>query len=146
MDHAEPHPDIMAVVLAWWITFTVICTINLVIGFGPAGVIAGGIPNLRAHSSFLRAANIVETQELPRPLFSHSCMAVSRPQEVSSLPDKHGHGGHAGASVLCYLPTDCLSCSSNGLGVRCGEVIVIIEGPNTLLYLPRHLGSHQRGL
>ncbi|KAJ0120876.1 uncharacterized protein J7T55_015612 [Diaporthe amygdali] len=35
------QPHILAVVLAWWITFTVICTIILVIGFGPAGVIAG---------------------------------------------------------------------------------------------------------
>jgi hypothetical protein len=32
---------VLAVVMAWWITFTVVLVIALSMGFGPAGVIAG---------------------------------------------------------------------------------------------------------
>ena len=33
--------DVLAVIFAWWITFTVIVTIVLALGFGPMGVGAG---------------------------------------------------------------------------------------------------------
>ena len=33
--------DVLAVILAWSITFTVVITLLLILGFGPSGVIAG---------------------------------------------------------------------------------------------------------
>ena len=33
--------DVLAIIFAWWITFTIVCTIIMSLGFGPAGIIAG---------------------------------------------------------------------------------------------------------
>ncbi|KAI7778466.1 hypothetical protein LA080_002070 [Diaporthe eres] len=35
------QPHVLAVIFAWWITFTIVCTIIMSLGFGPAGIIAG---------------------------------------------------------------------------------------------------------
>ncbi|EFQ96694.1 hypothetical protein MGYG_08618 [Nannizzia gypsea CBS 118893] len=32
------RPDVLAVITAWWITFAIITTLLLTIGFGPAGI------------------------------------------------------------------------------------------------------------
>jgi hypothetical protein len=36
--------DVLAVILAWAITFTVVCTLILCLGFGPIGIGAGMSP------------------------------------------------------------------------------------------------------
>lgn len=36
-----PSPDILAIIFAWWITFTIVCTIIMSLGFGPVGIIPG---------------------------------------------------------------------------------------------------------
>ena len=38
---ADGGLDVLAVVMAWWITFTVVIVIALSAGFGPSGIIAG---------------------------------------------------------------------------------------------------------
>lgn len=35
------QPHVLAIIFAWWITFTIVCTIIMSLGFGPAGIIAG---------------------------------------------------------------------------------------------------------
>ncbi|KAH8700431.1 hypothetical protein BGW36DRAFT_374121 [Talaromyces proteolyticus] len=37
------RPDVLAIITAWWITFTVVMTIIMTLGFGPGGIIAGSI-------------------------------------------------------------------------------------------------------
>jgi len=37
----EPHQ--LAVIAAWWITFTVVVTLLLTLGFGPAGIVVGSL-------------------------------------------------------------------------------------------------------
>lgn len=37
------RPDVLAAITAWWITFTLVITIILSLGFGPAGVVAGSL-------------------------------------------------------------------------------------------------------
>ncbi len=33
--------DVLALIMAWWITFTVVMTLIMCLGFGPRGIIAG---------------------------------------------------------------------------------------------------------
>ncbi|KAJ0421100.1 hypothetical protein BJY00DRAFT_283109 [Aspergillus carlsbadensis] len=37
------QPEVLTVITAWWITFTVVMTILLCLGFGPGGIVAGSI-------------------------------------------------------------------------------------------------------
>ncbi|KAF4612542.1 hypothetical protein G7Y89_g15590 [Cudoniella acicularis] len=37
------QPHVLAIVMAWWITFTLVMTICMTLGFGPAGIVAGSI-------------------------------------------------------------------------------------------------------
>ncbi|PSN59009.1 hypothetical protein BS50DRAFT_509338 [Corynespora cassiicola Philippines] len=37
------QPHIIAIITAWWITFTLVATIVLCFGFGPSGVVAGSL-------------------------------------------------------------------------------------------------------
>ncbi|KAL2802652.1 hypothetical protein BJX63DRAFT_414522 [Aspergillus granulosus] len=37
------QPEVLRILTAWWITFTVVMIILLSLGFGPAGVVAGSI-------------------------------------------------------------------------------------------------------
>ncbi|KAH8123683.1 hypothetical protein ACSS6W_007295 [Trichoderma asperelloides] len=37
------QPDVLAVIMAWAITFTAVCTLILCLGFGPTGIGAGTI-------------------------------------------------------------------------------------------------------
>ncbi|PKX89357.1 uncharacterized protein P174DRAFT_445899 [Aspergillus novofumigatus IBT 16806] len=37
------RPDVLAAITAWWITFTIVITIIMSLGFGPAGVVAGSL-------------------------------------------------------------------------------------------------------
>ncbi|KAJ5673624.1 hypothetical protein N7507_002751 [Penicillium longicatenatum] len=37
------RPDILAVITAWWITFTVVVIIFLCLGFGPVGIVPGSL-------------------------------------------------------------------------------------------------------
>ncbi|GAM41997.1 hypothetical protein TCE0_043r15580 [Talaromyces pinophilus] len=41
--HWLSRPDILAVITAWWITFTVVMMIVMSLGFGPRGIVAGSI-------------------------------------------------------------------------------------------------------
>jgi hypothetical protein len=33
--------DVIAPITAWWITFTIVMTIIMTLGFGPSGIVAG---------------------------------------------------------------------------------------------------------
>lgn len=35
------QPHVLAMIFAWWITFTIVCTIIMSLGFGPIGIIPG---------------------------------------------------------------------------------------------------------
>ncbi|PYH94032.1 hypothetical protein BO71DRAFT_399203 [Aspergillus ellipticus CBS 707.79] len=37
------RPDVIAIIMVWWVTFTVVTTIIICLGFGPAGVVAGSL-------------------------------------------------------------------------------------------------------
>ena len=41
------HLDILLLITVWWITFTVVVTVGLCLGFGPSGIIAGEKPLLQ---------------------------------------------------------------------------------------------------
>ncbi|XPS75412.1 hypothetical protein M3J09_007499 [Ascochyta lentis] len=38
---SEPH--VIAIIMAWWITFTIVATLLLCLGFGPKGIIPGSL-------------------------------------------------------------------------------------------------------
>lgn len=40
----EQSQDVLAAIMAWWITFTLIMTLIMVAGFGTAGIITGKVP------------------------------------------------------------------------------------------------------
>ncbi|PSS14996.1 hypothetical protein M430DRAFT_20308 [Amorphotheca resinae ATCC 22711] len=37
------QPHVLAILMAWWITFTLVITILMTLGFGPAGVLSGSL-------------------------------------------------------------------------------------------------------
>ncbi|KAB8078122.1 hypothetical protein BDV29DRAFT_166927 [Aspergillus leporis] len=37
------RPDVIAPITAWWITFTIVMTIIMTLGFGPSGIVAGSL-------------------------------------------------------------------------------------------------------
>ncbi|OGE53457.1 hypothetical protein PENARI_c007G04040 [Penicillium arizonense] len=48
------RPDVLAIITAWWITFSIVITIILCLGFGPGGIVAG--------LSYSRVARWVSTE------------------------------------------------------------------------------------
>ncbi|KAJ6034992.1 hypothetical protein N7499_002210 [Penicillium canescens] len=37
------RPDVLAIITAWWITFSIVITIILCLGFGPGGIVTGSL-------------------------------------------------------------------------------------------------------
>ncbi len=54
-EEVQPGSDIIAVLIAWIVTFCIICIITLGLGFGPAGVVAG----MYQTASYVVVSNLV---------------------------------------------------------------------------------------
>lgn len=40
-DNCSHQRDVLAILMAWWITFTLVITVLMTMGFGPGGILSG---------------------------------------------------------------------------------------------------------
>jgi hypothetical protein len=112
---------VLALVMTWWITFTVVVTLCLCLGFGPAGIVAGNTSIHTSSTPQLLLTNSAFLTRLPSrgfPVVDVRCLYTCRRPLCNSYFIDDAGSGDAVSGVVWSGGGDRRDCHCVGLWGR----------------------------
>lgn len=94
--------DILAIITAWWVTFTIVMTIVMSLGFGPSGIVAGKSMVPQVYSLMLR----IHRLDCSHISIFHVRRIYAGCWSLRYI-DKHGNAGHCHDAICDIRFSNC---------------------------------------